>query len=146
MVVDDLDRHLPEAGGIERAAVPLGMYLAWCGSLHLVSAAFQEAHERALLRLRYRELTPAEFFTATTHGRIETADLNEEGRRFTGAYYERYHDDFRATFGEDVYSVPDDWAHYERIAAVLTGRLMEARGENKPDNGARHRWWQLWRR
>ena len=27
---DDLDRHLPEADDIAAAAVPSGVYLAWC--------------------------------------------------------------------------------------------------------------------
>jgi hypothetical protein len=151
-VIDSLDRHLEAAGSIERAAVPLGMYLAWCANLHLVSPAFQEHHQDALVRLRYRDLSPAEFLTATGDGSLAGADLSEEGLEFTRDYYAQYLDDFRHTFDGALYSVKDDWSHYDKIAAVLTRRFMktkghrparrEARGEREP---GRKRWWQVWR-
>jgi hypothetical protein len=151
-VIDSLDHHLDEAGSIERAAVPLGMYLAWCANLHLLSRAFQEQHQGALTRLRYRDLSPAEFLTATGDGSLVGADLSEEGLDFTRTYYEHYLDDFRGTFDGAAYTVKDDWAHYDKIAAVLTRRFMRTKGH--PDdrgegagerNRGRKRWWQVWR-
>ena len=171
MVVDDLDHHLPEAGSIERAALPMGMYLAWCANLHLCSEAFQQAHEGPLLRLRYRELTPVEFLIATCGGAITSEDLSPEGEAFTRGYYPGYLDEFRGVFladapiAGDVYSVRDDWAHYDRIAAVLTRRYMDRKMNRKMDRtqgsgvrpndrksngsngstGEGRRWWQVWR-
>lgn len=143
MRIDDLDAHLTAAGSIERAAVPLGMYLAWCGNLHLLSAGFQQSHELALTRLRYRDLSPAEFLTTCTGGHLDAADLNDEGRAFTETYYAGYLDDFREAFGEDPYSVRDDWAHYDRIAAVLTRRFMSwKQGGRRRTDRPRRRWWQ----
>ena len=153
-VLDDLDRHMAKAGSLARAAVPLGMYLAWCANLQLISGRFQTEHEDALLRLRYRELTPAEFFTATTTGVLELAQLSPSGAAFSNAYYHRYLDDFRSTFPEGLYSVRDDWAHYDQIAAVLTRHYMawkdggrakrlypQSNGERL---GRRGRWWRRW--
>lgn len=151
MIVDDLDRHLPEAGSIERALVPLAMYLAWCGNLHLFAVAFVETHEQALLRLRYREITPGEFLTATTGGTLDSADLNEQGRTFTETHYPDYLADLRSQFGDGLYAIGDDWAHYDEIAGPLTRRFMSAteagdskrpRRHNSPRRG---KWWQVWR-
>ena len=65
-LIDDLDASLESNGGaaisIDRAAMVPGMYLAWCVRLQLIAADFEARHERDILRLRYRELTPAAFF------------------------------------------------------------------------------------
>ncbi|MGE0625924.1 MAG: hypothetical protein AB7I04_09450 [Pseudomonadales bacterium] len=146
MRIDDLDRHLPDAGSLHRAAVPLGMYLAWCGNLHLLSAGFQQTHELALTRLRYRDLSPAEFLTACSGGHLDAADLSDEGRAFTEAYYADYLSEFRETFGCDPYDVSDDWPHYDRIAPVLTRHLMAwKQGERRSGHDAPRKWWQVWR-
>ena len=153
-VLDDLDRHMAQAGSIARAAVPLGMYLAWCANLQLISGRFQQDHEDALLRLRYRELSPAEFFTATTSGAVEMQQLSPSGAAFASAYYHRYMEDFRNTFSGDPYAVRDVWAHYDQIAAVLTRHFMawkdggRAKRIYRPSNGerlsSRGKWWRRW--
>lgn len=153
-ILDDLDRHMAEAGSLARAAAPLGMYLAWCANLQLISGTFQQAHEDALLRLRYRELTPAEFFTATTTGTLALSMLSPSGADFSRAYYHRYLEDCRSTFAGDPYDVRDDWPHYDRIAAVLTRHFMAWKDGGRagriypPGNserlGRRSRWWRWW--
>jgi hypothetical protein len=145
---------MAEAGSLARAAVPLGMYLAWCANLQLISGRFQRDHEGVLLRLRYRELSPAEFLTATTSGALELSQLSPSGVAFSSAYYHRYMDDFRSTFPNDPYSVRDDWPHYDQIAAVLTRHFMAWKdgGRSKklhpPRNGERQgrrgKWWRRW--
>ncbi|MFV2091088.1 MAG: hypothetical protein ACC642_10540 [Pseudomonadales bacterium] len=151
MVIDDLDRHLPAAGSIERAVVPMAMYLAWCVNLQLLDSDFQSDHEGQLLRLRYREISPAEFLTTTCGGHFSSALLNPEGQRFTDGYYQDYLRDFAATFGttlEGVYAVNDDWATYDQIARVLTRRIMASKSASRSGNYAekgRRKWWQVWR-
>ncbi len=145
---------MAEAGSLAKAAVPPGMYLAWCANLQLISGHFQQAHEDALLRLRYRELSPAEFFTATTTGTLELSQLSPSGGDFSRAYYHRYMADFRSTFSDDPYAVRDDWAHYDQIAAVLTRHFMawkdggRAKRLYPPSNGERlgkrSKWWRRW--
>jgi hypothetical protein len=144
--IDDLDRHLPAAGSIDRAAVPLAMYLAWCANLQLLSAGFQRTHELALTRLHYRDLSPAEFLTATTSGSLDATDLSDEGRTFTEVFYPHYPAAFRAVFGDDVYDVPDDWPHYDRIAKTLTREFMTWKQSGRPlHQGGGRKWWQVWR-
>jgi hypothetical protein len=151
MLVDDLDHHLAEAGSIERAAVPMAMYLAWCANLHLLDSDFQSTHEAPLLRLRYREISPAEFLTTTCGGRLTTSELNDQGRRFTEAHYADYLGDFRGLMNGEPYSAADDWGTYDRIAAILTRRLMtgnesgSSRGSSKRGRSEARKWWQLWR-
>ena len=43
---DSLDAHLAEAGDIARASVPMGMLLAWCVNMHLVSPALQQEMDK----------------------------------------------------------------------------------------------------
>ena len=142
MLVDDLDHHLAEAGSIERAAVPMAMYLAWCANLQLLDADFQRSHEAPLLRLRYREISPAEFLTTTCGGSLSTSVFNAQGRRFTQACYADYLGDFRGITNGEPYSAADDWGTYDAIAAVLTRRLMTG---DEPGTSRGRKWWQLWR-
>jgi hypothetical protein len=140
MVYDDLDRHLPEAGSIERAAVPIGMYLAWCANLQLVSRRLVEEAEQLLLRVRYREVTGSELLVAGCAGELHSRWLSEDGQRFTDEYYPQYLADFASVFGGDVYDVKDDWAHYDKIAAVLTKAYMHGVGRH----GQGRKWWKFW--
>lgn len=141
MIYDDLDSHLAQAGSIDRAATPLGMYVAWCANLQLVSRELNDRAERLILRVRYREATGSELLVSGCAGTLDADCLNEEGRRFTQAYYPQYMDDFRAVFGDPVYDVKDDWAHYDRIAKLLTKRYMHQRGAARPEGS---RWWKFW--
>jgi hypothetical protein len=146
MIYDDIGHHLGAAGTFDRAAVPLGMYFAWCANLQLLARAFVDAHETLVLRVRYREVTGAELLVAGGAGRLDDSHLNEEGQRFTAAYLPGYMDDFRAAFGGDPYAVPDDWAHYDRIAPVLTRKLMQQRAaaddrDTRADEPRHRRWW-----
>jgi hypothetical protein len=153
-VFDDLDWHMAEAGSLAKAAVPPGMYLAWCANLQLISGRFTQDNEDALLRLRYRELSPAEFFTATTSGALTVDLLSPSGADFSRAYYHRYMDDYRATFDDEPYAVKDDWAHYDQIAAELTRHYMGWKDGGRAKKlyprsngerlGSRSKWWRKW--
>lgn len=147
MIHDDLGRHLAAAGAIDRAAVPLGMYLAWCTNLQLISDELAGEHGRLVLRVRYREITGAELLVGACAGELADRHLNDEGRRFTAFYLPRYLDDFRTTFGTDPYAVPDDWVHYDLIAPLLTRELMAFRknhsaGGSKVIGRTDQRWWR----
>lgn len=148
MIYDDIGRHLEAAGSFDRAAVPLGMYVAWCANLQLLSREFADAHAALVMRVRFREITGAELLVAGGAGVLEDRQLNEEGRRFTAAWLPGYLDDFRSVFGGSPYDVKDDWDHYDRIAPLLTRRLMDARqgaAAGKPaavPGTTDQRWWR----
>lgn len=150
-MLDDLDRHMAAAGDVARATVPMGMFLAWCGHLQLISSAFEQANETAVLRLRYRELSPAEFFTASTGGSIDLEDLNAEGRAFAELYYPQFIEDLQSVFGTDVYQVRDNWDSYDAIAPLLTRRFMTWKNGAGPGEALKaqtrsnRKWWQPWK-
>ena len=136
MIYDDLDNHIAVAGSIEKAAVPMGMYLAWCVNLQLVAERLHVENERALLRLRYREMRGSDLLVSACGGTLRSEDLNDAGRAFTDRYYASYLDEFRAVFGSIPYEVEDDWPHYDKIAPVLTERYMR-RGIAKCRSGGK---------
>jgi hypothetical protein len=124
VIYDDAGAHLADAGSFERAAVPLGMYVAWCAQHQLLSDTLVHDAADLLLRVRFREINGSELLVAGCAGRLGDEHLNATGQAFTGHYYPRYMDDFRAEFGDDVYAVRDDWVTYDRIAARLTAEFM----------------------
>ncbi len=138
VIIDDLDAHI-DAGSIDRAALVPGMYFAWCVNLQLIAAPFEAAHDRDVLRLRYRELTPAAFFLKTTHGRLSGDLLSERGQSFAAAHYGRY----RADAARTLYDAKDDWHTYDSVAPALT-KAYYAFSEGGHARAARH-WWQKWR-
>ncbi len=139
MLVDDIDAHLPAAGSIEKAAVPLGMFLAWCVNMRLTSAASAET-EALVLRLRYREITGSELLIAGYSGRLDRADFNSAGLNFVDKRYSGYLSLFADVFDGVVYEVKDDWPHYDRLAKPLTQLLLGP----LPAAQRRRRWWKFW--
>jgi len=152
LIYDSLDNHLASAGSIDRAAVPLGMYVGWCANLGLMSPEFDAAHHELVVRLRYREVKGSELLVAGCGGVLQSECLSPAGQAFTERYYDQYLDDFRATFAGDVYDIEDSWASYEQIAAVLTRAYMapkrsrfSRRSSDPTVEGSTKRWWQVWR-
>ncbi len=57
-------------------------------------------------------------------GVLDAGLFTDRGQRFTESYYPRYMEDYRSTFGEDLYAVEDSWGNYDKIARVLTKELL----------------------
>lgn len=133
------------AGSVDRAAVPLGLLLAWLVNLDLVSADFSERHGTAVLRLKYRELKGSELLVSACAGELCWIDLNERGKRFLREFYPTYLEVFGATLASDPFDVEDNWDNYDQISRVLTkallapGELRHSRRQGKP-------WWAFWQR
>jgi len=145
-VFDDVGRHLGQAGSFDRAALPLGIYAAWCAGHGLLSDAWSERAAGLVVRVRFRDVTGSELAVAGFGGVLAAGHLNDEGRAFTALTYADYLDAFRGLFGPDPYEARDEWAQYDRIAPWLTGRLMAFRGHDAPAQpGARPAWWKFWR-
>jgi len=147
--LDDLDRHLAEAGSIDRAAVVPGVFLAWCANLDLLDRAFANAHAREIVRVRMRDMTPGEFFVKTAGHRLGLEHLGESGRRFAVDHYPDYPAEFANAVGvarEAIYGAKDGWDTYDRVAKPLTAAYYAfARAGHKPHAERKH-WWQIWRR
>ncbi|MDA1074173.1 MAG: hypothetical protein O3A63_05340 [Proteobacteria bacterium] len=137
MIFDDIDHHLALAGSIDLAAVPIGIYLAWCVNLGLVSEALLKDAEQQILRVRYRDASPADLLVSGCGGRIESAHLNERGLAFTKSNYQRYLTTYQRLFASQPYSNEDSWGRYDRIAPIVTGWLLGRSESRKP-------WWKFW--
>jgi len=144
-LVDSLAAHMVEAGSVDRAAVPLGLLLAWLVNLDLVSADFSQRHGTAVLRLKYRELRGSELLVSACAGELFWNDLNERGKRFLREYYPTYLEVFKATLASDPFDVEDNWDNYEQISRVLTKALLDPNGSGGSRKSGRA-WWAFWQR
>jgi hypothetical protein len=151
-VFDDVGRHLGEGRSFDRAALPLGHYLAWCAGLGLLSDALSEGAAGLVLRVRFREIGGSELAVAGCGGVLAAGHLNDEGRAFTARYYGDYLEAFRDLLGPDPYSARDEWEQYDRIAPWLTRHLMAFRGHDVPgkagqpaNRGVSLSRWKFWR-
>jgi|GEM_PF-715712 len=131
-IIDDINRHLGEAGDFDRAALIPGMYLAWCARLNLLERGFAEQQAQAILRLHYNDGSCIEMLVAGCAGTLKYSHLNSQGAAFARNYYSTYLADWQTLFGEDIYAVEDSWENYAKIAAVLTKALHSKGGRTKP--------------
>ena len=99
------------------------MYLAWCVNLGLVSESVLLEQERLVLRVRMQDALGSELLVALG-GELKGEHLNERGRHFTSSYYADFLNDFRTTFEGKSYDVKDSWDNYQKIATVLTAKLL----------------------
>jgi hypothetical protein len=142
IVYDDIDRHIARAGSIERAATPIGVYLAWCVNLSLVSDDLLLDAGREALRVRLREITGSELLIKACHGRLTSDHLSIQGRDFTTRRYPGYLAAYARTFGvaaDGIYEVADSWDNYDRVAAILTRWHL---GDPPARTNQGRRWWQ----
>jgi hypothetical protein len=129
----------------------MGMYLAWCANHQLLSNALDHHASNLILRIRFREASPSELAVAGCAGVLRPEHFNREGRSFTEACYADYLLDCRLAFSGSPYDAEDDWESYDRIAALLTRRLMSFRNGGSQDNSQDDSsagggpWWKFWR-
>ncbi len=129
-IIDDLAAHLEKAGAPDRAAMHMGLLLAWCANHDLLSQACKRQHADLILKTRVRELDGSELFVRMAAGRLDTGFFSEAGRRFVESYYEDYLGDYAVALGLDpAHPYPDGsdmnaWDAYDLVAPVLTKRLQ----------------------
>lgn len=119
------------------AATHTGMYLAWAILRGLAGEAFADPEDgRPLAELRARRTTGREVLLDHCDGKLSDDDLNERGNAFTQAYYERHFvKDYERLFQDqmpntghptaDFCGVPDTWANFDRLAALLDKRFAQ---------------------
>ena len=120
---DSIDNHLKLAREFDKAAVPMGMYLAWSLNLGLVRPEVLTQHEQLVMRIRMQDAKGSELLMSVG-GVLEEALFTARGRRFTEMYYSRYIQDYGSVFGQDPYLVEDTWDNYDTIARLLTKELL----------------------
>ena len=116
------------AEDIGAAAVPMGMLLAWCVNMHLVSTALVQEHERLTLRVRMQDAKGSELLIAAG-GDLARDLFNTQGQTFLDDFYDQYMDVYQRVLGQDGYSVEESWLNYQQLAQELT-RIYYSRAKS----------------
>ena len=75
----ELSAHLEVAGAPDRAAMHIGVFLAWCVNHDLVSETLKRQHADLLLKVRVRELDGSELLVRIAAGQLLRELLSEAG-------------------------------------------------------------------
>ena len=139
---DTLDEHLALSGDLTYAVVPMGMLLAWCANMHLLSQEFQQDNEQAILQVRMREVRGSELLVLGG-GDLRRNMFNETGQKFLDLYYDDYLKDFSELFAAP-YAVEENWDNYSSLAKVVTRKYMHSTGHKQRGPGLLDRllWWK----
>lgn len=141
-IYDSIDPHVIAAGDMERACTPLGMLMAWCANLRLLSSAVEQEQEQLLLRVRVQEASGADLLVACG-GELRRTDLNKRGQNFMDQYFPNFLSDYAQALGSDIYAAENSWSNYSELAVVLTRRLMTAEGHRSASQqGEKNGWVQ----
>ena len=123
VIYDSIDEHLKLAGEFDKAAIPMGMYLAWALNLGLLRQELVREHQQLITRVRMQDAKGSELLMALG-GNLDETLFSERANRFAGNYYPRYMIDYASVFGRDPYLVEDTWSNYDKIAKLLTKELL----------------------
>jgi len=136
----DFPEHLPDEAG----ATHIGMFVCWAIDAGLVGEIHAQDFPEMLLRLKNRDLTPGAWFILACDEKFTDEDLNEQGNRFAEVYYLKdgpsgYLADYSSVFpdNDDVYSVPDTWASFEKLKPIIDSRYSA--WKSPPSSG-----WRKW--
>ena len=123
VIYDSIDEHLKLAGEFDKAAIPMGMYLAWALNLGLLRQELVREHQQLMTRVRMQDAKGSELLMALG-GNLDETLFSERGNLFAGNYYPRYMIDYALVFGREPYLVEDTWSNYDKIAKLLTKELL----------------------
>ena len=123
VIYDSIDEHLKLAGEFDKAAIPMGMFLAWALNLGLLRQELVREHQQLITRVRMQDAKGSELLMALG-GNLDETLFSERGNRFAGGYYPRYMTDYASVFDLDPYLVEDTWVNYDKIAQLLTRELL----------------------
>ena len=123
VIYDSIDEHLKLAGEFDKAAIPMGMFLAWALNLGLLRQELVRDHQQLITRVRMQDAKGSELLMALG-GNLDETLFSERGNRFAGGYYPRYMTDYASVFDLDPYLVEDTWVNYDKIAQLLTRELL----------------------
>ncbi len=134
------------AGSLERAALPIALFACWCARHDLLAPQLASEAADRLLRLRYEDLSPCEFFVPVFHGELTSEGLSAQGAQFAQQVYAEYQDFFLA-LEQAPYELPDSWNTYARVAPWLSARFAGgSKRKGQRNRGSKEkRWWNFWR-
>jgi hypothetical protein len=112
----------------ENGGTHIGMYLAWIINAGLASKELVRHIGKRRQSFDRREITGRDLLFSELDEKFFDSLLTEEGKAFTGAYYEsdEYIQDYAALLATNLasaYHVADTWENYDRLAPRLNERL-----------------------
>ncbi len=123
MNYDTVDAHLPAAGALHRAVLPMAWFMAWCAQHQMLSEQAVHTAGDSLMRVKYREITPGEFFVPLAAGELAAGLFNSAGQQFAEQHYAAFLQHVQAVFGERLYRQQDNWDTYAQVAPFLSAQL-----------------------
>ena len=150
----DMDWHSDgvtrEGLPFERAAVPVGLYMAWIIRAGLVGENHTQESPNDLQAVREGRMTGTEFVVKNCDGELGDGDLTKEGNQFTVAYYnDAYYDDLdsHAPLGlRSLYEFPEGGEFEKALHRTLDRRLEEWRTGKPFSVERKYPWWMFWKR
>lgn len=130
---DNFPKQLPQEAG----ATHTGMFVAWALLSGLAGSIHIEDFPDDIPKLQKRLVTPGAFFYEACDGKFTDEDLNDEGNSYASSYFDfekgQYLKDYETLLGsevEDLYSVEDTWANFDRLKPLLDQRFNEWRTQH----------------
>ena len=117
----------------EAGAIHIAIFLNWCLLHGMIGELHTEDSTELLERLRGRSIPLTQFLIDACDEKFTDEDLNDEGNAFARAYYgeggsfKAYIDDYEKTLGtgfSSLYSVPNTWDSFDRMAPVIEARYQ----------------------
>lgn len=122
----DFPKELPQKAG----ATHIGMFVAWA----YLSGLYSEDFASDVEPLKSRKMTPGQFIIEQFDEVFLSEMLNDEGNRFTAAYFVPEDSNFLKDYGAtlegnlpSLYHVKDTWENFDKIKLVFDRRLAEFR-------------------
>ena len=110
----------------EHAAIPGGMFLAWCVFNDLADGEWTEDFEEEVEATRERSIAPAELYRIALDGRLTEEDLSNEGAAFAAFAFDKDGGNYLTVYALQIASglpsahhADDSWETYDGVAAML---------------------------
>jgi hypothetical protein len=139
------EKNLP----LENGGTHIGFFLSWVVLNGMESEFLREGASDAIEKVKRREITGRDLLFHYCDEKLTSADLNNQVNSFAQVYYDRYLQDYEATFGsivESTYEIEDTWTNYETIAAVIDRRYAEYQSGALSPPPRSQPWWKFWGR
>jgi len=118
--------------------VHTGFYIGWLVWKELISEYFKEEAKEGIQQFADMQMTAVKLYEEYLDGVFSSDELNEEGLKFTKAYFDfengKYMKDFYVVLASDLpsaYHVLDTWENFGKIAAAIDQRYEG--GKKDPD-------------
>ncbi len=132
--IDDYKWHysgaITEENEDNQLCFGMGVFFSWCIMNNLSNMDYKEEASKIRQLYMKREHGPGIAFLDLFGGTLHEAYLNDKGYALAAEYYQdQYIDDLTSTLnmpeGEYIYTGPDTWDEYDKVAPIIQKRFEE---------------------